>query len=83
MNYKLKDIKSAFFSALNFLPMDVTPLWKTFLDNLPEESKPKVYTCPECGLQTDGNSAHGPEHRRCYMVTSRRGGWRQLGVYDG
>jgi hypothetical protein len=35
--------------------------------------------CPSCGQKTDGDSAHG----NCCMVKDRRGGWRQLGVYDG
>lgn len=42
------------------------------------------YKCPECGGRTDGNSVHkSPGEVDCYMVLSRRGGWRQLGDYDG
>jgi transcription elongation factor Elf1 len=39
----------------------------------------KKYKCPYCGKQTNGHSAHNG----CNMVIDKRGGWRQLGVYDG
>ncbi len=39
--------------------------------------KPRVFHCPECHTDTDGN-----KHGNCNWVYGRRG-WRELGVYDG
>ena len=42
------------------------------------------YTCPECKQLCDGSRAHKTADRKdCYWVLTRRGGWRQLGDYDG
>lgn len=49
----------------------------------PKKSSERKLKCPECGRMTDGVSAHKNGKRECYMVVDRRGGWRQLGVYDG
>jgi DNA repair exonuclease SbcCD ATPase subunit len=49
------------------------------LKSIKDAKQTKKHKCPYCGKQTNGHSSHNG----CNMVIDKRGGWRQLGVYDG
>lgn len=50
----------------------------------PELKKVLPLRCPKCGGDCDGDSSHKtPNGKVCFYVIDRRGGWRQLGDYDG
>lgn len=41
------------------------------------KKKDKSIKCPQCGRETRGTC------KECEITIDKRGGWRQLGIYDG